>query len=275
MAKTKKEWTKTHSVIAVILAVAVLAAILFLILWLLPEADAPQVVTGNPQIAVDHPIAIDPTLQNMGQAQSPETAKTSPIEGFTDRELLAPTVLDNGLSIVRSGSYTGLFVEDGSNAPCTDVLAILVTNTTDSFLELAEIAIPVGEKTAYFKLYSLPAGQSLLVQEKTAMTYDPQAAFGKPVLLSSSMPQKEFSLHPETFSIMAADHVINLTNRSSSDITGNLAVYYKNVQNGIYLGGITYRRTRESGVTAGAVAQFICENYTVAGSEILYIIYEQ
>ena len=113
-----KKWTKKHSIAAVVAAVAVLALIVVLIVWLLPGAEQPAVNTGNPQTPVQHPIAIDPDLQNMGQAQTPEQAKTSQIPGFTDQNCVAPTALSNGLAIVRSGSYTGLFVEDGSNEPC-------------------------------------------------------------------------------------------------------------------------------------------------------------
>ncbi len=274
MTKEKKRWTKKHISISIAVAGLLLVVAVLLILWLNQDENAPAVITGNPQTTVEHPIEINPQMQNMGQAQSAESVKTLQIAGFTDRSFISSTELENGLSIVRSGSYTGSFVEDGSNSPCTGVLSLLVTNASDSFLEWAEIAVPVGEKTAYFRITSLPAGQSLLVMEKAAMTYDESTTYGAPVLLNSSIPEKEFSLHEQTFSISAADHVINLTNVSSHDITGNIAVYYKNVENGIYIGGITYSRTLQNGVAAKAVAQFICEYYTVAGSEILFIVYE-
>lgn len=270
-----KKWTKKHSILAVVAAVAVLALIVVLIVWLLPGAEQPAVNTGNPQTPVQHPIAIDPDLQNMGQAQTPEQAKTSRIPGFTDQNCIAPTALSNGLAIVRSGSYTGLFVEDGSNEPCQEILALVVTNTSDRFLEWAEIAVPVGDRYAYFRLSSLPAGQSLLVMEKTAAAYVSDAAYGEAVLLSTAEGNKEFSLHTDRFSITAADHVVNLTNLTPENISGNIAIYYKNVAGGIYIGGITYKKTLPSGVAGGAVAQFICENYTVAGSELLFIVYEQ
>lgn len=270
-----KKWTNKKSLLAIIAAVAALALIVVLILWLLPENEQPEVYVGNPQTPVQHPITIDPDLQNMGQAQSPEQAKQSEIPGYTDRSCIAPVTLSNGLSVIRSGSYTGPFVEDGSNEACADVLALVVTNTSQSFLEWAEIAVPVGDRTAYFRLSSLPAGQSLLVMEKTAMTYDAAAAYGEALLLSTAEGMKDFSLHTDRFSITAADHVVNLTNLSPEAIEGNLAIYYKNVSNGVYIGGITYRKTLSSGVAGGAVAQFICENYTVAGSELVFIVYEQ
>ena len=272
MAKTKKKQSKKQLILAA--AFLLLFVAVLLILWLRTDTEDPKVLAGNPQTAVQHPIEINPQLQNMGQAQTAESVKNLEITGYKDRSFLPQTELDNGLHIVRSGSYTGVFVEDGSNSPCEDVLALVVTNHSDSFLEWAEIAIPVGDKTAYFKITSLPAGQSLLVMEKSALPYDDAAAYGAPVLLNSAMPDKDFSLHEQTFSIHAADHVINLTNISDSDISGSIAVYYKNVENGIYIGGITYSKTLQNGVASKSVSQFICDYYTVAGSEIMFIVYE-
>lgn len=270
----KKKWTGKHSALAIVLAVVLLAVVVLAVLWLLPEAERPPVYTGNPQTPVEHPVAIDPALQNMGQAQSPEQVKTSEIAGFTDLALVAPMELQDGLQLVRSGSYTGCFVEDGSNAPCTDVLALLLTNTSDQFMEWIELALPVADGTAYFSVTSLPAGQSLLVMERTAMRYREGMEIGTPLVLQCSEAVGTRSLHPETFSITAADHVINLSNISDSDISGSIAICYKNVDNGIYLGGITYRKTLTDGVKAGGVGQFVCDNYTVAGSEIVFIVYE-
>lgn len=270
----KIKWTGKHTALALTCAAVLLAVVMLAIFWLIPESSAPPVNTGNPQTPVEHPIAIDPMLQNMGQAQSPEEVKTSVIDGFTDLELLPPTELNADLQIVRSGTYTGLFVEDGSNAPCTDVLALLVTNTSEGFMEWIELALPVGDRTAYFTISSLPAGQSLLVLEKTAMTWKEGTEIGAPVVIQSSAAGKTPSLYPEAFSITAADHVVNLSNISGSDISGSIALCYKNAENGIYIGGITYRKTLTGGVKAGAVAQFICDHYTVAGSEIVFIVYE-
>ena len=270
----EKKWTGKHTALALACAVTLLALVVLAIFWLMPEGSTPPVNTGNPQTPVEHPIAIDPSLQNMGQAQTPEQIKTAEIEGFTDLDLLAPTELNDALQIIRSGIYTGLFAEDGSNAPCADVLALLVTNTSDRFMEWIELALPVGDRTAYFSISSLPAGQSLLVLEKTAMIWQEGTEVGVPVVIQNSAAEKTPSLYPEVFSITAADHVVNLSNISGSDISGSIALCYKNAENGIYIGGITYRKTLTGGVKAGAVAQFICDHYTVAGSEIVFIVYE-
>lgn len=270
----KKKWTPRRSLLVLGLAAVVLALLLLVVFRFWPKEAAPEIYTGNPQTPVQHPVSIDPNLQNMGQAQTPEQAKQSEISGFTDRDL-GETKLRNGLEIIRGGSYTGAFVEDGSNAPCSDVLALVVTNTSNRFLEWAELALSVGEETAYFRISSLPAGQSLLVMERSAMTYDPAAAYGQTVLLNSTEGEKDFSLHTERFSITAADHVVNLQNLSPEEISGNIAIFYKNVVDGLYLGGITYTKTLTSGVAGGGIAQFICENYTVAGSELVFIVYEQ
>lgn len=270
----KKGWTKKKKLLFAAAAV-LLTVILLVLLWALARESKPEVITGNPQTPVEHPIEINPQKQNMGKPKSPEEAKTMEIPGFTDRGFLTPVDLDNGLSIVRSGSYVGEFVEDGSNRICTDVLALVVTNNSGSFLEVAQLAVPAGDRTAYFNITALPAGQSVLVMEKSALVYDGAITYGEPVQMLCTMPDKEFSLHTDIFSITAADHVVNLTNLTPVEISGNLAIYYKNASNGIYIGGITYSKTLQTGVAANGIAQFICENYTVAGSEIVFIVYEE
>ena len=273
--KKKTEWMKKHPIVLSAAGLIVLAAVILLILWVLSGGNGPEVILGNPQTPVEHPIEINPQMQNMADPQTPEEVKTLELDGFTDRNYIEAGELENGLRITRSGSYTGTFVEDGSNSPCTDVLALIVTNESESFVELLKLAVPVGERTAYFDITALPAGQSVLVMEKTAMTYEEGAVYGQPVILLCSIPDKEFSLHTERFSFNAADRVVNLTNLTPFEISGNIAIYYKNVSNGIYIGGITYSKTIETGVAANGIAQFICENYTVAGSEIIFVLYEE
>lgn len=269
-SRRRKSWLIAGS--ALLLA----ALIVLLCILLLPGGNDDTVkCAGNPQMAVQHPIEIDPNAQNMGNAKSPEEVKQETISGFQDVGYAEPADLGNGLQIVRVGTYTGAFVEDGSNRAVTDVMALLVTNTSEHFVEYAEIALAGDTRSALFKLTALPAGQSVLVMESTALAYDGSAKFDKTVLQAFSAPDKDFSLYPEIFSIKAADGVVNLINNSSEDITGNLAIFYKNVQDGIYLGGITYSRTLSNGVSAGAVAQFMTDSYTVASSELVFIRYEK
>lgn len=265
-SRKNRNWILPLIVAAIILA----AAALFLFLHRQQE-PAPG---GNPQTPVSDPIEIDPSAQNMVDPKTPEEVQTVTITGFTDNAFTQTGALEHGLTVTRVGAYSGKFVEDGSDREVTDVLSLIITNNSDRFLEYAQLSLTAGEQTAVFELTSLPAGQSALVMEKTAMTYDAQIAYGAPTIMTYTAPEKTFSLYPEVFSIMAADGVVNLQNKTNMSIGGHIAIHYKNVENGIYIGGLTYRKTIENGVAAGGVAQFIADNYTVAGSELVFIVYE-
>lgn len=228
---------------------------------------------GNPQETVKNPIKIDATDQNMGNALKPEEVRENEITGFTDADILPLGDLGEGLTITRAGSYTGQFVEDGKNLPTENVLSIVVTNHSDRFVEHAQIAAVSGTRTAIFKLTSLPAGQSVLVMEKNNSCCEKDMTFDRVVLQTVTKPDREFSLYPDVFEIKAADGVVNLINKTEIAYPGKIAVYFKNAQDGIYIGGITYTRTLENGIPAGGIAQFMADNYTVAGSELVFIDY--
>ena len=276
----------------IVLAIAVLAAAgiaIFLVLKkepaespetamssesVLNTAAVPETSPGNPRGKVNVPVEIDATNQNMAEALKPEEVRENEIAGFTDVDFMPLGDLGEGLAITRAGSYTGRFVEDGRNLPTENVLAVLVTNRSDRFVEYAQIVASSGTGTAVFQLTSLPAGQSVLVMEKNNRCYEDGMTFNRTLLQRVTKPDREFSLYPEVFGIKAADGVVNLINRTETAYPGKIAVYFKNAQDGIYIGGITYSRTLENGIPAGGIAQFMADNYTVAGSELVFIEYE-
>lgn len=254
-------------VLLIVAAVVLLAAIVVGICLLCRGGEASEAETGG---SAAHPTELDPTEQNATDATSPEQAAKDEITGFTDAPFTSTGTVEAGLTVSRAGYFSGKFVEDGSNAQVENVLALVVTNNSAQFVELAEIAVG----SALFELTCLPAGRSVLVMEKTGMTYDAAASYDAPSLQTYSAPDKVFSLYPETFTLTAADGVINLTNNAAEAHTGAIAVYYKTVENGVYIGGITYRAFLEAGPAAGETAQLVCADYTAAGSEVIYISYE-
>lgn len=276
----KKGWWASiplsQRVFGVLAGLLLIGAVVFVCLLLYSGKDQneePAASKGNPQTPISAPVEINPDEQNMYDAKPAETVKEMDISGFADVAYAPTATLEYGLEINRIGTYTGKYVEDGSNRDVTDVLAIIVTNTSDTFIEMVDFSLPGQDYTAYFRLTSLPAGQSALVMERNALQYVSEMQFDAPKIFDYTPTVNEFSLHTDVFSVNAADGVVNLINRSDRDISGGIAIYYKNVIDGIYLGGITYRFAIENGVKAGGVAQFMPNNYTVANSEILFIRY--
>lgn len=214
-----------------------------------------------------------------GSAQTEPTLEMEPlrfdIPGFTriDEAELMP--LKGPLKVTAVGRYTGAYVEDGSDEEVTDVLALIVENTGDTWVEYAELTMDCGGQTARFVLSVLPAGSSVLLMETSRMTYAPGTACcvkaeAKVAELSDRVMDfsGEFVLYPD-------DGVINVENVSGEDHPEVVAVCYKNYRYGLYIGGICYRARFENGIAAGEIVQSIQSHYTNEDSVILFMSYEK
>ena len=158
-------------------------------------------------------------------------------------------------------SYSGPFVEDGSNEQVENILAMLVKNRSEDYLEYAVVTYDVGGKTAEFVVTGLPSGQGAWVLEKNRMT-----------VKKNTIPQ--FSDCESTFksdAIVICDK-LNVTSKAntitlknvSNETLVNPCVYYKNLNSdGNYLGGITYMvgfDTLESSESAEKQSGHFAEN---------------
>lgn len=214
-----------------------------------------------------------------------ESAQTEPtqenellqfdIPGFTCINEAELTALNGPLKVTAVGRYTGAYVEDGTDEEVTDVLALIVENTGESWVEYAELTMDCGGQTARFVLSVLPAGSSALLMETSRMTYEPGTSYrvkadarvaelGDRVMDFSG----EFVLYPD-------DGVINVENVSGEDHPETVTVCYKTHRYGLYIGGICYRARFENGIAAGEIAQSIQSHYTNEDSVILFMTYEK
>lgn len=72
-----------------------------------------------------------------------------------------------GLTIHHLAPYSGMFVEDGTNANVKNVAMLLVSNDGDYPIEYASITVAYGGETLTFDISALPVGEKMVVQEKT------------------------------------------------------------------------------------------------------------
>lgn len=215
----------------------------------------------------------------MESTQTESTREMEPlrfdIPGFHRIDEAELPLLNGPLQVTAVGRYTGPFVEDGTDEEVTDVLALIVENNGDNWVEYAELTMDCGGQTARFVLSVLPAGSSALLMETSRMTYAPGTAYcikgeAKVAELSDRVMDfsGEFVLYPD-------DGVINVENVSAMDHPETVAVCYKNYRYGLYIGGICYRARFENGIAAGEIAQSIQSHYTNEDSVILFMSYEK
>lgn len=176
-----------------------------------------------------------------------------------------------GLQVVKVGSYTGLYVEDGSNDVLSRLLMIVVENTGTKTVQYAEIELSDGEKTAHFSLTTLPPGESVVLLEKDRMLYADGKDLSEVTISNVAIFQQEPTLCEDLLAIQALDGALNVTNISGKDIEGDIVIYYKNAASDLLYGGITYRVTIKGGLAKDAIQQITASHFTTKGSRVMWV----
>lgn len=258
-SKAKKKTPKLL-LIALVLSAALLALVLGMTL-----------LTGNRET----PAAEDlpETRQTPGTVSVPQEqeAAASAQETQTAEQPIREYVFDSVLRMDSIGSYTGLYMEDGSDDVVSGILCITVTNIGDQALQYAEITLsgPAGE--AAFKLSTLKPGESAVVLEANRKPYAKTDVYTAAESNNVAFFQEELSLQEDKLQIQPLDGGFNITNISGQDIAGEITVYFKDSAAGKYYGGITYRGRIQGGMKAGEIRQIISENFSASGTSVVFV----
>lgn len=256
MSQNKKKQNGRIGLILLI-AVAALAVIALMMTVLAPDIPSPR----PPQT----------TRPQMTAAPTTEPEETPP----------APTVqaqlqefssinLGYGLTITDVGSYTGTYMEDGSDEFVSGVMMIVVSNDGDDDIQLADIELSWNGGLYSFRLTDLAAGSRAVLLELARNTCPegvPQSAIAKDVAVFSA----PMELREEKVSISGMDGMMNVKNISDEDITGDIYVYYKYAADDIFYGGITFRVRVEGGLAAGEIRQLPAGHYSPEGCAIVHV----
>ena len=196
------------------------------------------------------------------------------VPGFTVLKEAPFGDLNEKFSVACMGTYSGTYVEDGSNEQVTDVLTIVVKNISSDLVEYGLITVDCSGETATFELSALPAGSYALVMEKNRLTYDNTMVLSKPICEQYAEPNNLITDFGNDFNVYPSDGVINIENISGRDIESDVSLFYKNYEYGLFIGGITYRARFSGGIKAGEIAQCMQQHYSLEKSAIMYMSYE-
>lgn len=178
--------------------------------------------------------------------------------------------LGYGMEIVDVAKYTGVYMEDGTNEVVSGLLMIVVKNNGEQDVQFAEIEMPVDDKIAYFKMSTLPVGESMVLLEQNRIAYvdtEYSTAISKNVVLF----QEPMSLCTDKLKLQEMNGVINVMNISGADITGDIIIYYKNSSDDMLYGGVTYRTVIPGGIRKDEIKQIQAKHYTTTGSRIMFV----
>ena len=191
------------------------------------------------------------------------------------KSILNEKIVLNGLEIQELYSYSGKFVEDGSDKKVKNTLAAKVKNCTGRDIEYAEIELAYGGGMYSFSVSALPAGKTAQLIEMN-MAACPEASDDVQANLVYLVSyEKPLSLNENAIAIEGNKGSLTLKNISEADISGSIIVCYKNVSDGEYLGGIAYRAKIDTGLAAGASVILNANHFNPDASEIIFVSYGQ
>ncbi len=162
----------------------------------------------------------------------------------TTQEVKLPTheeaVDDGKLQLIGFDSFSGVFIEDGSDREEENVLSLKLKNLTDETLVRATLIFTDENGEEYtFSVNTIPAGKQVTVLEIHAKDFRNDAVY------SCTKVETTYSdadrLCKDTVTVATRDNRIFVTNATEKTL-GLVYVYYKNLDaDGNLFGGITYR----------------------------------
>lgn len=195
------------------------------------------------------------------------TVQTQPVQLEAVEEVNLE--LGDGIEIVDVGSYTGIYMEDGSDEVVSGILMTMVTNNSENDIQLLNFTLTGNGQTASFSLSNLPAGASVVVLESSRMAY--AEGFSQAEVQNYAAFTEPMSLCTDKIEISVFEQAMNITNISGQDITGDIVIYYKNSAVDMFYGGITYRVRIEGGLKAGELRQILPSHFNTGSSTVVNV----
>ena len=179
--------------------------------------------------------------------------------------------LPAGVTIEELFSYSGAYVEDGSNVPCENICAVRLYNASSTHYQYLRFSLQTSGGAYTFAASTLFAGarMTVLCEEKTPLE-------GNGILATELLTSVPFveppSVHTDTLEITYADGFINVRNLTESPLS-RVYVYYKDTDGNGYLGGITYRVSFGE-IPAGETVQTAAANMRRATCRVVFATYD-
>ena len=258
----KRKRNRTGLIISIVLLTGLLIFMILLAWGLHNTAD----ISSNEAPTV---IDVPETIANEVEIQTDEPIRENETEDTEQTEAMKHD-LGKGLTVLDVGKYTGVYMEDGTDEVVSDVLMLIVSNNGEQDIQFAEFTIPTSNGDAKFNLSTLPIGERIVLLEQNRMTWSANEDYSNVNAVNIAVFSETISLCEDQLKIQALDGVMNVTNISGSDISGDITIYYKNAATDLLYGGITYRIRIEGGLKADEIQQIMASHFTQSGSRIMF-----
>ncbi len=174
------------------------------------------------------------------------------------------------LTVEKMEPYNGIFVEDGSNANIQNVAMLLVKNNGDFPVEYTQIRVMCGQEELLFDISALPAGEKLVVQERTgkAISEGKASSASALVVQRANMEMSENKVQV----IDNGDNTLTVKNLTDKTIP-TVRIFYKYYMENeeVFVGGIAFT-VRISRLGAGASMTIQPSHYTSQTSRVVMVL---
>lgn len=173
------------------------------------------------------------------------------------------------LTVEHIGSYDGIFLEDGSDEEVNGIAAMVLKNTGENPVEYADISLKDGKKEFKFEVSDIPAGETVVVQEKNRKKYKERTYTSCSGIMASmdELEMSEETVHVEE----TEDGKLEITNLTEEEIPC-VRIFYKFYmeEEETYVGGITYT-AKVAELAPGESRNIIPSHYVSGNSRVMMV----
>lgn len=187
--------------------------------------------------------------------------QVSDFEAKESKDSQIGVTVDSCLKIISIGERDG-------------VLSVFVRNVSDEDIQYALLSVVTGDGRAEFPISTLTAGASATLRCNNGYIFDDDAIYYGWKVENKAIFKEELSCYPDVFEIDGVDGFISIKNISNKDIEGKIYIYYKNVTDGVYDDGVTYRAYVD-GLKKGEKTQIKTQHYLKDSSRIVFVTYAE
>ena len=178
--------------------------------------------------------------------------------------------LSGDLTVSDIFTYSGEYVEDGSDENVENIAAVTLTNTGKTDYQYIEFTLKTADGEYAFAASSVHAGSVTTVLDRNKTVAGKETAVTEGECALKGEYEQAPGGYDDKFAVYLDNGTMNIKNISGADMPGTITVYYKNAdENGIF-GGITYRATIK-----GLKADEIQQRYSRHLGAVVNITYEE
>ena len=183
-----------------------------------------------------------------------------------------PMEIGDGFTVMAVQSYDGKYIEDGSDEQVQNVMAAYVKNNGTRNIQLADFKLFDTDGKVYeFRLTTLMPGQEMIVLEKNRAVYDEKKIVVSAEIENLAVFSEEPQLCEDVLEIRIENNTFTVTNISDQKLLA-ARICYKNIYDGIYLGGITYTSTIPE-IDPGETVELATRHYSEGASKVAFVTY--